>query len=275
MGKILRVNLTEKKITKEPLNADYAKEYLGCRGLGTRMWVDECDPRVDPLSEENNLIIMTGPLTGTLAVSSSRYQVVCKGPLTGTIAASNSGGYFGPELKYAGYDGIIFEGKSKKPVYLWINDDEVELRDAEHLWGKNTYDTTDILLEETDKKARVNCIGPAGENQVLFAAIMNDYARAAGRTGVGAVMGSKKLKAIVVRGTGAVKIADPDGFNEVMERVNQILRTNPSTGVNGGLNVYGSNVTYSFLDEAGVLPVRNFRDTGTDCNAEALNGTTR
>lgn len=275
MGQIIRVNLTDNVITKEPINYEHAKQYIGCRGLGTRMWIDECDPQVDPLGPDNKLIFITGALTGTLAVCSGRYEVVCKGPLTGTIAASNSGGYFGPELKYAGYDGIIVEGKSEKPVYLWINDDEVELRDAGHLWGKDTYDTTDTILEETNKKARVNCIGPAGENQVLIAAIMNDYARAAGRTGVGAVMGSKNLKAIAVRGTGSVKIADPKGFKEVMDNVNNILRENPSTGTDGGLHVYGSNVTYSFLDDAGVLPIRNFRDTGTDIHAEALDGETQ
>jgi len=271
-GQIIRVNLTDKVITKEPLNYEYAKQYIGCRGLGTRMWIDECDPNVDPLSSDNKLIFMTGALTGTLAVCSGRYQVVCKGPLTGTIAASNSGGYFGPELKYAGYDGIIIEGKSKNPVYLWINDGEIELRDAGHLWGRDSYETTDTILEETNKKARVNCIGPAGENQVLIAAIMNDYARATARTGVGAVMGCKNLKAIAVRGTGGVDIADPEGFKKTMEKVNKILRTNESTGTEGGLHVYGSNVTYSFLDEAGVLPIRNFRDTGTDINAEALAG---
>lgn len=272
MGQLLRVNLTTGTITKEPLDETDAREYIGARGLGTRIWIRECDANIDPLSAENKLIMMTGPLTGTLAVSSSRYEVICKAPLSGTMAASNSGGYFGPELKYAGYDGIIFEGQSKEPVYLWINDDEVELRSAEHLWGKGCYETTAMLLAETNAKARINCIGQAGENLVKYAAIINDLARAAGRTGVGTVMGSKKLKAVAVRGTKGIKIADPKGFQELMGRVNAVLRTNGSTGCCGGLHEFGSNVTYSFLDEAGVLPVNNFRDTGTDCNAENLNG---
>ncbi|MEN6461734.1 MAG: aldehyde ferredoxin oxidoreductase family protein [Syntrophomonas sp.] len=272
IGQLLRVNLTNGKITKEPLDPIDARDYIGTRGLGTRIWIRECDATIDPLSPENKMIMMTGPLTGTLAVSSSRYEVVCKGPLTGTIAASNSGGYFGSELKYAGYDGIIFEGQSEKPVYLWINDDEVELRSAEHLWGKGCHETTELLLAETNPKARVNCIGQAGENLVKFAAIMNDFARAAARTGVGTVMGSKKLKAVAVRGTKGIKIADPKGFKETMDKINSVLRANPSTGCCGGLHVFGSNVTYAFLDDAGVLPVNNFRDTGIDCNADNLTG---
>lgn len=275
MGQILRINLTKSTIEKEPLNMEFAKEYLGCRGLGTRLWIEECDPNIDALGEKNNLIFITGALTGTLAVSAGRYQVVCKGPLTGTIAASNSGGYFGSELKYAGYDGIIVEGKSEKPVYLWIHDEVVEIRDAAHLWGKDTRETTDLLLTQTHEQARINCIGPAGENEVLIAAIINDYSRAAARTGVGAVMGSKNLKAIAVRGTGGVKIANPSEFDETMKSINETLRSNPSTGVEGGLHTYGSNVTYSFLIEAGVLPVNNFRDTGAECNAQALDGETQ
>lgn len=207
VGQILRVNLSDGTVKKEALDPVEIKNYIGARGLGTRLWTKECDPKMDPLSEANNLIFMTGPLTGTMATNAGRYNVICKAPLTGAMAASNSGGYWGPELKYAGYDGIILEGQSEKPVYLWINDGEVELRCAEHLWGKDVNETTDTLREETNIDARVACIGPAGENLVKFACVLNDYTRAAGRSGVGAVMGSKNLKAVVVRGTGGVKVA--------------------------------------------------------------------
>ena len=147
-GKLLRVNLTDGTIKKENLNLEDARKYIGARGLGTKIFMNEVDPKVEPFSPENKLIFMTGPLTGTLASSAGRYEVVAKAPLTGTIGASNSGGHFGPELKYAGYDGIIFEGKSEKPVYLYISDDDVELKDASHIWGKDVFETTDMLVNE-------------------------------------------------------------------------------------------------------------------------------
>jgi aldehyde:ferredoxin oxidoreductase len=198
MGKILRVDLTNGTVTPEPLNKAYAEKFIGARGLGTKYFVEEVDAKVDPLSPENKIIFMTGPLTGTFAGSAGRYNVVTKGPLNGTIAASNSGGTFGPELKYAGWDGIIFEGKSPSPVYLSIYNDHAELLPADELWGQDVFAVTDALKAK-DEEAKVACIGPAGENQVKFACIMNEYHRAAGRSGVGAVMGSKNLKAIVVR----------------------------------------------------------------------------
>ena len=206
--------------------------------MATKIMIDEVDPQVDPLSPENKLIFMTGPLTGTMAASPGRYMVISKAPLTGTIGCANSGGHFGPELKFAGYDGIIFEGKAEKPVYLWINDDEVELRSAEHLWGKDVFETTDQVLEETAEDARVACIGPAGEKGVLFATVMNDKNRAAGRTGMGAVMGSKNLKAIVVRGTKSVEVADPEKFKEVSTDARRKLKEHPVTGE--GLPTYGT-----------------------------------
>ncbi|HWQ10965.1 MAG TPA: aldehyde ferredoxin oxidoreductase N-terminal domain-containing protein, partial [Holophaga sp.] len=205
VGTVLRVDLATGSIKKEKTNLEDAKRFIGARGLGSKVYTDEVDARVDPLSPENKLIFAPGPFSGTFAPSGGRYEVVTKGPLTGTIAASNSGGSFGPEMKYAGYDMVIFEGKAPKPVYLWIQDGQVELRDAAHLWGKDVPETTDLLRAETDEEAKVACIGPAGENLVLFASIMNEMHRAAGRSGVGAVMGSKNLKAIVVMGTGAVK----------------------------------------------------------------------
>ncbi|MDK2928338.1 MAG: aldehyde:ferredoxin oxidoreductase, partial [Bacillota bacterium] len=164
VGKILRVNLSAGKVGTESLCPELARRFIGARGLGEKIFSDEVDAKVDPLSPENKLLFVTGPLTGTFATSGGRYNVVTKGPLTGTIAASNSGGYFGPELKYAGYDLVIIEGRAAQPVYLWINNDRVELRPAGHLWGKVVGETTDTLLAETDPEAKVACIGPGGEN---------------------------------------------------------------------------------------------------------------
>ena len=199
MGKILRVNLSTGKIGEEPIDEEIAKKFIGARGYAAKIIYDEVDPEVDPLGPENKLIFATGPLTLTPSPTGGRYDVVTKSPLNKVIAGSNSGGFWGPELKKAGYDILIVEGKSEKPVYLWITEDKVEIKDATHLWGKDTYETTDKIVEELgDKQIKVACIGPAGENLVKFAAIINDKARAAGRTGVGAVMGSKKLKAVAV-----------------------------------------------------------------------------
>ena len=203
--KLLRVNLTQGTCKEEPLNMEWANEYLGSRGLSAKYLVSEIDPKVDPLSPDNKLIMATGPLTGTMASTGGRYTVTCKGPLTGAIACSNSGGFFGAELKFAGWDMIIFEGKSPKPVYLHIENDKARLRDASHLWGKTTWDTEEIIkAENQDPLIRVSSIGRAGENQVLFSCIVNDLHRAAGRSGVGAVMGSKNLKAVAIRGTKGV-----------------------------------------------------------------------
>ncbi len=270
VGQVLRINLSKETVKKEALDPVEARNYIGARGLGIRLWMKEVDLKVDPLSDKNNLIFITGPLTGTLATNAGRYNVVCKAPLTGAMAASNSGGYWGPELKYAGYDAVIFEGKAKKPVYIWINDDEVEIRSAEHLWGKTVYDTTDVLKDETDEDAKVSCIGPGGENLVKFACIINDYTRAAGRSGVGAVMGAKNLKAVVVKGSGGVKVANPQEFMEAVTKARQMVKDHPVTGQ--GLGLYGTNILVNILDQSGGLPVRNFQDSGTFPNADATGG---
>ena len=269
-GKILRVDLSSGAIKKEALNMTEAGRFVGARGLGTKIFCDEADPNVDPLSPQNTLIFMTGPLTGTFAPCSGRYEVVAKAPLTGTIGAANSGGHFGPELKYAGYDGIIIQNASEKPVYLYIEDDKVALRDASHLWGKTVYEATDALNAETSPDARVACIGPAGENLVLYAGVMNDKHRAAGRGGLGAVMGSKKLKAVVVRGTGGVTVAQPDGFMEACIDARAKLKAHPVTGV--GLAAYGTNVLINVINGVGALPTRNFRDGGEFAEADNIGG---
>ncbi len=272
IGKILRVNLKEGTLKTEPLNEKNADEYVGARGLGTKYYCDECDPACDPLGPGNNLIFMTGPLTGTAATSSGRYNAVAKAPLTGTIGAANSGGHFGPELKYAGYDGIIFEDISDHPVYLFIDDDKFELRDASHLWGKDVYETTDALLEECGENFRIACISAAGENGCLFAGIMNDKQRAAGRGGIGAVMGSKKLKAIAVKGTGSVKVARPAPFFDECTRARKMLKDHPVTGA--GLSAYGTMILVNIVNGVGGLPVNNGRDGSSYPLADDISGET-
>ncbi|MBN8488515.1 MAG: aldehyde ferredoxin oxidoreductase family protein [Burkholderiales bacterium] len=273
-GKILRVNLTTGTVTSEPLRMDWAKEYLGSRGLASKYLTSEISPKVDPLSPDNKIIWATGPLTGTMASTGGRYTVVTKGPLTGAIACSNSGGYWGAELKMAGWDMVIFEGASPKPVYLSIVDDVAELKDASHLWGKSVWETeATIHKTHQDPLVRVSSIGLAGENQVLFAAVVNDLHRAAGRSGVGAVMGSKNLKAVVVRGTkGVGNLADAKEFFKVTAEKKKILHDNAVTGQ--GLPTYGTQVLMNVINEVGALPTRNFQDVqfegAKDISAEAM-----
>jgi aldehyde:ferredoxin oxidoreductase len=273
-GKILRINLTTGSIKTEPLNMQWARDYVGSRGLGSKYLISEIDPKVDPLSPENKLIWATGPLTGTMASTGGRYTVITKGPLTGAIACSNSGGYFGAELKMAGWDMVICEGKSPKPVYLYINDGSVELRDATGLWGKSVWET-EAELKKTlqDPLTRVSSIGKAGENHVLYASVVNDLHRAAGRSGVGAVMGSKNLKAIAVRGTlGVGNVRDPKAFMRVTAEKKKILADNAVTGQ--GLPTYGTQVLMNVINEIGGLPTRNHRDVqfegAKDISAEAM-----
>ena len=273
-GKILRVNLTAGTVKSEPLNMEWARAYLGSRGLGSKYLISEIDPKVDPLSPDNKIIWATGPLTGTMASTGGRYTVITKGPLTGAIACSNSGGYWGAELKMAGWDMVIFEGKSPKPVFLYISDDVAELRDASHLWGQTVWKTEETLKTQLqDPLVRVSCIGQAGENQVLYAAVVNDLHRAAGRSGVGAVMGSKNLKAIAVRGTkGVGNIRDPKAFMQVTKEKKKILAENAVTGQ--GLPTYGTQVLMNVINEVGALPTRNHRDVqfegAKDISAEAM-----
>ncbi len=258
--KILRVDLTKGTCKSEPLNMKWAQDYLGQRGLATKYFVEEVDPKVDPLSPENKMIMATGPLTGTPVSTGGRYSVITKGALTGAIACSNSGGFFGAELKFAGWDMVIFEGKSKKPVYLAIEDDKAELRDAAHLWGKTVWQTEEIIKKtHQDPQTRVASIGRAGENGVLYACIVNDLHRAAGRSGVGTVMGSKNLKAVAVRGTkggGAVK--DAKAFLQAVAAGKKVLAENAVTGQ--GLPKFGTQVLMNVINEVGALPTRNHRD---------------
>ena len=233
---------------------------LGSAGLQPNIWLREIDPKVDPLSPDNKMIWATGPLTGTMASTGGRYSVITKGALTGAIACSNSGGYFGAELRFAGWDMVIFEGKSPQPVYLYIENEKAELLPADYIWGKSVWDTEPLIKKQhQDPLIRVSSIGRAGENQVLFAAILNDLHRAAGRSGVGAVMGSKNLKAIAVRGTkGVTNIRDPKAFMKVTFEKKKVLAENAVTGQ--GLPTYGTQVLMNVINEMGASPTRNHRD---------------
>jgi aldehyde:ferredoxin oxidoreductase len=269
IGKMLRVNLSARTVKTETLDLAMAQKFIGGRGLGTKIFMDEVSPTVDALSPDNKLIFMTGPLTGTNTPTGGRYMVITKSPLTGTVASSNSGGFWGPELKFAGYDAIIFEGKASSPVYLNINNETVEIKDASALWGKVVSETTDILEKEYGDKVRVVAIGPAGENLSRIAAIMNDRGRAAGRSGVGAVMGSKNLKAITVRGTGKVNVADAEKLKEIFTRCMKKIKENGVTGQ--GLPAYGTAVLVNIINENGVFPTNNFQ-TSTFDKAEQISG---
>jgi len=272
--KILRVDLSKGTCTPEPLNMDWAKLYLGQRGLSSKYLTEEVDPTCDALGKDNKLIMATGPLTGTMASTAGRYSVTTKSPLTGAIASSNSGGFLGAELKFAGWDMIIFEGKSKQPVYLLIQDDKVELRDASAIWGKTTWETDDILHQtHQDPQLRVACIGRAAENGCLYAAVINDKHRAAGRSGVGTVMASKNLKAVAVRGTqGVGNVEDAKAFIAAVDAGKAVLAENAVTGQ--GLPAYGTQVLMNVINGVGALPARNMRDVGFEgaenISAEAM-----
>ncbi|MFA7215592.1 MAG: aldehyde ferredoxin oxidoreductase family protein [Bacillota bacterium] len=270
-GKMLRVNLSKMTIKADPLNEREGHKYIGGRGLGSKILMDEVDPTVDALSPDNKLIFATGPLTGTNTPTGGRYMVVTKSPLTGTIASSNSGGYWGAELKMAGYDAIIFEGKAASPVYLNIADDKVELKKASHLWGKVVSETTHALKNEHGEKVKVAAIGPAGEKLSRIAAVVNDVGRAAGRSGVGAVMGSKNLKAIVVRGTQKVNVANTEELKKAFSACMEKIKENGVTGQ--GLPAYGTAILVNIINENGVFPTNNFQLAAFD-KAEEISGET-
>ena len=257
-GKLLRIDLTAGTIATEPIDPATARKFIGGRGLGTCYLAREVDPTVDALSPANKLIFSAGPLTGSSAPASGRYMAVTKSPLTGTVASSNSGGHWGAQLKFAGYDMIILEGKAPRPVYITIRDEQVDIHDAGEYWGKLVGETTDALVEQFgDPKARVLTIGPAGERMSHIAAIMNDKYRAAGRSGVGAVMGSKNLKAVVVRGTGKVEPADAEKAGELLKGLLKKIKEHGITGE--GLPTYGTAVLVNIINESGIYPTENFQ----------------
>ncbi len=255
---VLRINLTKRFSTEEPIDRALFEKYLGGRGLASRYFTEEVSPTVDAFAPENKLIFSCGLLTGSSAPTAGRYMVVTKSPLTGTIACSNSGGVWGAVLRKTGYMMIILEGKSDKPVYLTVYDNNVEFKDASHLWGKNTGETTDLLLEEVgEKRARVACIGPAGENLSEIACIINDKHRAPGRSGVGAVMGSKNLKAIVVKGSNTIDFEDKSAFTKTVKEKIEKIKQHPVTGE--GLPALGTKVLDNIINQGGLYPTRNFQ----------------
>ena len=272
--KIARINLTTGQIKVEKLDLELAHKFIGGRGLGTKILYDEGVATVDPLSPENKLIYITGPMTGAAAPSTGRYMVVTKSPLTGMIAASNSGGIWGQKLKYAGWDALIVEGEAPAWKYLNIEDDKIELLDAEEYVGVMSEEIDDKLKEKHGADASVLNIGPAGEKKVLLAAIMNDKDRAAGRSGVGAVMGSKKLKAIVVKASrkNLDNIADIDALKEATKRSMALLKENGVTG--SGLRALGTAVLVNIINNVGSLPTKNWQESyyeqAEDISGEAL-----
>jgi aldehyde:ferredoxin oxidoreductase len=267
MGTILHVDLTTGKIKKEPLDPQMARDYVGGRGLAVKMLFDRLPDACDPLGPENMLIFINGPLTLSGVLSSGRYMVVTKSPLTGTICSSNSGGYFPAAFKTAGYDALVLSGKSEKPVYLWINDDKVEIRDASDLWGLDTRQTTSSVCKKTHPDARVACIGPAGENLVRYAAIINDADRAAARSGVGAVMGSKNLKAIACKGSLGVKIAVPEELLRVLVMANHIKKSD----LGFAFKAFGTPLFADVMNAANIMPTKNFQE-GFFEDADRING---
>ena len=257
MGKILRVDLSEGKTWDEELPADKARKYLGGAGLATAYLYDEVPKGADPLGIENKLIFMTGPLTGTVSPSAARYSVVTKSPLTGIWGQANSGGSFGPALKIAGYDSIIFQGESSKPVFLKIIDGVVELKDASHLWGKLVPDTEGILKAELGKKVTIASIGPAGENLVKIAGIMNNLHRTAGRCGVGAVMGAKKVKAIVVSGSESIPLHDKEKFRASSKKQFELIN---ESLLKIGFETFGTAMVADMVNIKGGYPTRNWQE---------------
>jgi aldehyde:ferredoxin oxidoreductase len=258
MGKILRVNLSKGSLTTEQISDTWARKYLGGAGLATKYLYDETPPGADPLGADNPLIFMTGPLTGTASASASRYSVVSKSPQTGIWGQANSGGSFGPALKRSGFDGVIFEGISPHPVYMKIESGEAEICDAGHLWGKTVPETEDALQEGSDSKYTIASIGPAGENLVRYAAIMNNKHRAAGRCGLGAVMGSKNLKAIACSGKEPVRITDQVGFSAAARRQIGFLDESMLKVV---FDTFGTNMIADMVNVRGGYPTRNWQES--------------
>ncbi len=256
-GKLLRINLNDNSAKEENIPEEILRNYLGGRGLGVKLYYDSVSPDIEPFSEENPLIFTVGPLTGT-APMSGRHVAVSKSPLTGTILDSNSGGNWGKEMKYAGYDTIIIEGKAEKPILIKIMDKDVQFESAEGLWGKDVKYTTKKL----EKYGSVSTIGFAGEKGVLYASIMNDLTHTLGRGGLGAIMGSKNLKAIVIRGSKKPSVHDASKYKEAMKDMIKLLEASPP--INKGLRVFGTAMLYDIVNYLDIMPTNNYNDVHYD-----------
>ncbi|MFW9986830.1 MAG: aldehyde ferredoxin oxidoreductase family protein [Candidatus Odinarchaeota archaeon] len=256
-GQHLYVDMTKEQCKAVPIDRQFAITYLGGQGFASRILYDKVGPQTDPLSPENVLIWATGPFTGTLWPQASRYVVAAKSPLTGIFGEAHAAGHWGPELKFAGFDTIIITGRAKRPLYLFVDNGTAKLLDAKDLWGHNTNETEEMIKESHyDPSLRVSCIGQAGENLVRFAAIINDYDRAAARSGIGAVAGSKHLKAVAVRGSQDISVAKPDRYLEVIEELHKKMLDSPFTASRAQ---YGTTNLVELMQEIGRLPSYNMR----------------
>jgi aldehyde:ferredoxin oxidoreductase len=270
-GKMVYADLSAGTVTIKPTPPELKQQYIGGRGFGIRLLTDMVDPKVDPLGEKNILVFAAGPLTGTGIPLGSRYEVSTISPLSGTAMSGNSGGVFGWKMKKAGFDAVVVTGRSRRPLWLFLDSGKAEFRDASGLWGMTTGQTTDAIIRELgDQSVRVACIGPAGENKVRFACIINEKTRAVGRGGIGAVMGSKNLKAIAARGNLPIKAADEAQLDVVKERVKKKITEN---GIEQALQKYGTAVLVNIINENYVLPTRNFQ-TAHFPEAEKVSGET-
>ncbi|MGQ9719419.1 MAG: aldehyde ferredoxin oxidoreductase family protein [Nitrososphaerales archaeon] len=267
--RIIRVNLTKPRVSIETLKEEHKRKFLGGSGLAAKTLYDELDPKTDPLSPENKLVFMTGPLTGTLAPGFGRFVIASRSPLTGIWGEAGSAGYWGPELKFAGYDGMILEGRAEEPCYLWINDEDVELKDAKHLWGRDTVETEAIVRSELrESKSRILTIGQAGERLAKIACIVTDGG-VAGRCGLGAVTGSKNLKAIAVRGTGRVEVEDEARFHDLVREIHSIINNDPRAK---SLKSYGSAGSMEGNEAVGDVPIKNWMVGSWPDGARKLSG---
>lgn len=266
-GKLLRVNLTTGQCQVEELNKQWAADYIGGKGLGIKYLYEELLPGIDPLSQDNKLILMTGLFTGTIIPLSGKLAIITKSPATGTILDCSIGGHFAAELKFAGYDAIILEGKAVKPSYLYIENENVEIRDASELWGQGAQDTELILRDRINEDVKVLVIGPAAENLVTMSCITSEFYRQAGRGGVGAVMGSKNLKAVAVRGSGSVSVPD---IKQFVDKLKDVMRTDTLTDTNLWANTDGTPLLVDLNQDTGILPTRNFQE-GTFDDYQKIN----
>ncbi len=267
---ILYVDLTKGSVTKKPYPAELKKNYLGGRGLGVKLVSDLMPPETDALDEKSVMVVATGPLTGIGVPLGARHQVVAKSPLNNTLCSSDSGAFFGHEMKVAGFDAVVITGKAKKPIYLWLDHEKAELRDASAYWGKTVNETTLGLQKDLgDEHTRVLCIGPAGELKSRIACVMSDQYRAAGRGGLGAVMGSKMLKAITARGDLKIGVAQPEKFKEATLACRHKIAAGPVTS--GALADYGTQVLMNLINNSYILPTRNHQ-TAYFANAEKISG---
>ena len=260
-GQMVRINLKTKKIEKKSLSEDFAREWLGARGMVAKILYDEVPRDADPLGPQNKLIVAPGVLTGTFTGAGSKCGFGAISPATNGHADASVGGHLGPEIKFAGYDLIVFDDISEEPVYLFINDDEIELKSAKHLWGKGSIDCEKQLKEELGDDFEIATIGPAGENGVVFSCITHDFGRNAGRCGIGAVMGSKRIKAIAVKGTKSIPVYDLKKHTEQTEAIIQRTKTHPNMAP---WQKYGTAMFVGWSNERGVFPAKNFQSSYLD-----------